>query len=279
MSKKFTCLLICLLWLSACSREAETPAAVNGEGQKNSLTLDKKEDIPASFFPDPVQIVSIGDSLTEGVGDSTDKGGYVPYLQRQLEKEPSITAVNIINHGVRGSRTDQLLKRMEQTETKRDIRKADSVVITIGGNDIMKVVRNHFSDLQMEQFEQARKGYEKRLGKIINKVKEENQQAQIYLVGVYNPFSDYLTSFKELDVISEDWNDSSRKVLRKFPGSHFVEIEDIFSKQGEKLLFKDDNFHPNDRGYEKIASRIYQNMEGNSLGDNTLEASAKGNEE
>ncbi|OIK12429.1 SGNH/GDSL hydrolase family protein [Bacillus sp. MUM 13] len=279
MSKKFTCLLICLLLLSACSREAETPAAVNGEGQKNSLTLDKKEDIPASFFPDPVQIVSIGDSLTEGVGDSTDKGGYVPYLQRKLEKEPSITAVNIINHGVRGSRTDQLLKRLEQTETKRDIRKADSVVITIGGNDIMKVVRNHFSDLQMEQFEQARKGYEKRLGKIISKVKEENQQAQIYLVGVYNPFSDYLTSFKELDVISEDWNDSSRKVLQKFPDSHFVEIEDIFSKQGEKLLFKDDNFHPNDRGYEKIASRIFQNMEGNSLGDNTLEASAKGNEE
>ena len=29
----------------------------------------------------------MGDSLTQGVGDSTEHGGYLPYLQKQLETE------------------------------------------------------------------------------------------------------------------------------------------------------------------------------------------------
>ena len=161
MRYKITCLFICLVWISGCSKGtiSEQPSVQ----QKNVVELSEKETIPASFFPDPVQIVSIGDSLTQGVGDSRDNGGYLPYLQRNLEKEPTITSVEMINHGVRGNRTDQLLKRLEKASVQEDIEQADSIVVTIGGNDIMRVFKQNFSNLELYQFDSAKIGYEKRL--------------------------------------------------------------------------------------------------------------------
>ncbi|MFJ7636908.1 SGNH/GDSL hydrolase family protein [Peribacillus sp. NPDC097206] len=277
MRHKITCLFICLVWISGCSQRttSEQPLVQ----QHNVVELSKKETIPASFFPDPVQIVSIGDSLTQGVGDSKDNGGYLPYLQKNLEKEPSITSVEMINHGVRGNRTDQLLKRLDKSRVQEDIEQADSIVVTIGGNDIMRVFKQNFSNLELNQFDSAKIGYEKRLRQILDKVRSENQQAQIYLVGVYNPFSKWFADFYELDEIMNDWNDSGKKIITEYDSAYFIEIDDIFQNSKEDLLYTEDYFHPNDRGYELIAERIYNNMEVLTIGKDTMEASAKGDDD
>lgn len=277
MSYKITCLFICLVWISGCSqRTASEQPTVQ---QQNVVELSKKETIPANFFPDPVQIVSIGDSLTQGVGDSKDNGGYLPYLQKNLEKEPSITSVEMINHGVRGNRTDQLLKRLDKGDVQEDIEQADSIVVTIGGNDIMKVFKQNFSNLELNQFDSAKIGYEKRLRQILDKVRSENEQAQIYLVGVYNPFSKWFGDFYELDEIMNDWNDSGKRIITEYDSAYFIEIDDIFQNSEEDLLYTEDYFHPNDRGYELIAERIYNNMEILTIGKETMEASAKGDDD
>ena len=277
MRYKITCLFICLVWISGCSqRSASEQPTVQ---QQNVVELSEKETIPASFFPDPVQIVSIGDSLTQGVGDSKDNGGYLPYLQKNLEKEPSITSVEMINHGVRGNRTDQLLKRLDKAGVQEDIEQADSIVVTIGGNDIMKVFKQNFSNLELNQFDSAKIGYEKRLRQILDKVRSENEQAQIYLVGVYNPFSKWFGDFYELDEIMNDWNDSGKRIITEYDSAYFIEIDDIFQNSEEDLLYTEDYFHPNDRGYELIAERIYNNMEVLTIGKETMEASAKGDDD
>lgn len=277
MRYKITCLFICLVWISGCSQGtvSEQPSVQ----QKNVVELSEKETIPASFFPDPVQIVSIGDSLTQGVGDSKDNGGYLPYLQKNLEKEPTITSVEMINHGVRGNRTDQLLKRLDKASVQEDIEQADSIVVTIGGNDIMRVFKQNFSNLELYQFESAKIGYEKRLRQILDKVRSENEQAQIYLVGVYNPFSKWFDDFYELDEIMNDWNNTGKRVITDYDSAYFIEIDDIFQNSKEELLYTEDYFHPNDRGYELIAKRIYNNMEVLTIGEDTLEASAKGDDD
>ncbi|MFJ7745877.1 SGNH/GDSL hydrolase family protein [Peribacillus sp. NPDC097295] len=277
MRYKITCLFICLVWISGCSQStaSEQPTVQ----QHHVVELSKKETIPASFFPDPVQIVSIGDSLTQGVGDSKDKGGYLPYLQKSLEREPTITSVEMINHGVRGNRTDQLLKRLEKAGVQKDIEQADSIVVTIGGNDIMRVFKQNFSNLELNQFDSAKIGYEKRLRQILDKVRSENEQAQIYLVGVYNPFSKWFADFYELDEIMNDWNDSGKKIITEYDSAYFIEIDDIFQNSKEDLLYTEDYFHPNDRGYELIAERIYNNMEVLTIGKDAMEASAKGDDD
>ena len=46
---------------------------------------------------------------------------------------------------------------------------------------------------------------------------------------------------------------------------YFIPIDDIFSASDENLLYKEDYFHPNDRGYELIAARIYDEMKENTV--------------
>ncbi|KMY50486.1 SGNH/GDSL hydrolase family protein [Peribacillus loiseleuriae] len=277
MKKKITCLLFGLFLLTSCSNlQIVSNYTLQ---QENELGLKGKVAIPATFFPDPIEIVSLGDSLTQGVGDTTDTGGYLPYLRHLLEKEPTITSVNFVNHGVKGNRTDQLLKRMKEENMVADIKKADAVVITIGGNDIMRVFHQNIIDLKMEQFEKARIGYEKRLEQILNKVRLNNDHAQIYLVGVYNPFSKVLSAFQELDIIMDQWNRSGRTIVEGYDNAYFIEIGDLFENTAENLLFTEDHFHPNNRGYELIANRIYQEMHIETLGRVSTEVSAKGDEE
>ncbi|KWW22381.1 MULTISPECIES: SGNH/GDSL hydrolase family protein [Bacillaceae] len=278
MRYRITCLFICIVWISGCG-QSETASSQPAVQQKSIVKLSEKETIPASFFPDPVKIVSIGDSLTQGVGDSKDNGGYLPYLQNKLEKEPSITSVEMINHGIRGNRTDQLLKRLDKARIKKDIEQADSVVVTIGGNDIMKVFKKNFSNLELNQFKAAKSGYEKRLRQILDKVRSENDHAQIYLVGVYNPFSKWFGDFYELDLIMNDWNESGKEIIEEYDSAYFIEIADIFKNSDEDLLYAEDYFHPNDRGYELIATRIYNDMDITTIGKDTLEASAKGDDD
>lgn len=277
MKSKYISLFVSLVLISACSHNR---LALDSEKNvpKSQLELSEKKNIPVTFFPDPVEIVSVGDSLTAGVGDSKDAGGYLPYLKESLESEPTITSVKMDNFGVKGNRSDQLLERLDSTAIKGSIEKADAVVITIGGNDIMKVVRNHFSELKMAQFNDARKGYELRLKQIIEKVRLYNQDTHIYLVGVYNPFSQWFTGFGEFDTIMEEWNKSSERIVTEYDEAYYVNIGDIFKGTTAEVLYTGDYFHPNDLGYQLIADRIYRNLDIMSLGYDALAAGAKGDE-
>ncbi|NRK74218.1 GDSL family lipase, partial [Salmonella enterica subsp. enterica serovar Typhi] len=161
-------------------------------------------------------IVSVGDSLTQGVGDSTGKGGYVPYLQDLLEETKGVNKADFVNYGVRGNRSDQLLKRIKTEEVSKAIQKADGVIITIGGNDIMKVVRNNFTNLQVESFNEQLNEYENNLYEILSNVRTNNSNAVIILVGVYNPFIKMFSDIKEMNQIVTDWNNTSEKVLAEY---------------------------------------------------------------
>ncbi|BDP66716.1 hypothetical protein EfmAA55_11450 [Enterococcus faecium] len=53
--------------------------------------------------------IAIGDSLTEGVGDQTKQGGFVPLVANDLKDRYNLTAVETENYGVNGERSDQIL--------------------------------------------------------------------------------------------------------------------------------------------------------------------------
>src|SRR5699024_5487232 len=63
------------------------------------------------IFKNDIKITAIGDSLTQGVGDEEDNGGYVGILEDTINKDNEL--VEIDNFGKRGNRTDQLIDRME----------------------------------------------------------------------------------------------------------------------------------------------------------------------
>lgn len=204
------------------------------------------------LFLKELHIVAIGDSLTQGIGDHTEQGGYIGILDRTINKERKIAQFE--NYGKRGHRTDQLLKRLEEPEIKASIKKADIILITIGANDIMKVAKENITHLTLAPFEEARIHYEQRLYQIISGIKDLNPYAHIYLLGIYNPFKQYFQDIKELDMIVNDWNQTSLQVINQFEQTTFIPIKDLFETNVN--VFAEDYFHPNYHGYYLIAERV-----------------------
>ncbi|MED1467933.1 SGNH/GDSL hydrolase family protein [Bacillus salipaludis] len=259
MKKFLTLLILSSLLLCSCSGSIQWMPHSYKKAAKIVYKL-----VPADFIPRKLTIVTAGDSLTQGVGDSTNKGGYLPYLKKMLEKEKGIKEAAFYNFGVKGNRTTQLLKRLQSPEVKTAISQADLVILTIGGNDIVKVLRDNITDLQFSDFTRGKEEYMVHLTQIMETITQENPNAAIVLVGLYNPFSKWFANIKELDRIVEDWNRAGQSVIAHYPNAYFVHIDDLFNKTSENLLYKD-NFHPNDKGYKLIAGRLNQ-----TLGERTL---------
>lgn len=262
MKQFFTLLILSVFFLASCSPSQGQWALHQGK----KMAVQVFEPIPADFLPRKLTVVSAGDSLTQGVGDSTGKGGYLPYLKNMLEQEKGVKEVDFYNFGVTGNRTTQLLKRMKTSEMKAALQKADMVILTIGGNDLMKVVKDHFLDLQFSVFEKEKESFRKHLIQIMEAIVAENPNASIVLVGLYNPFSKWFGDIEEMNEIVADWNKAGQSVIANYSNAYFVDIEDVFLNTNEDLLFTD-NFHPNDKGYKLIAQRLNVAMETRVLPD------------
>ncbi|AKG03620.1 hypothetical protein AAV35_001680 [Salimicrobium jeotgali] len=212
------------------------------------------------FVQQDLHITALGDSLTQGVGDTTDNGGYVGILEESINQNSDTAAetVQVDNFGKRGNRTDHLLERLDNEDLQGSIREADLILITIGANDVIKVVKDNVtSSLDYEQFVEAQANYEQNLRSILEKIRELNPEASIYLLGVYNPFDKYFKDIPELNQIISDWNRISRQVLTEFDNTGFIPIRDIFEGADEDILWED-NFHPNEAGYKRMAERVLE---------------------
>ncbi|MDR7239516.1 SGNH/GDSL hydrolase family protein [Neobacillus drentensis] len=261
MKKLFPLLLLSVLFLCSCNQDDQW--ALHPEKKTAAQAFAQ---VPADFIPRKLTVLSAGDSLTQGIGDSTNQGGYLPYLETMLEKEKGIKEVDFYNYGVKGNRTTQLLKRLKTPEMKAVLQKSDIVILTIGGNDIMKVVKDNIENLQLSTFTTEKESYQNHITQIIEAIIQGNPQAKVVLVGLYNPFSKWFSEIKELDEIVADWNKTGQAVIANYPNAYFVPIEDLFLNTNENLLFTD-NFHPNDKGYEMIAERLNKTLEEQVLPD------------
>lgn len=226
--------------------QENTPIAVD-EDLENTFEFASEED---------VDIVALGDSLTQGVGDDTDQGGYVGILDRTLQVLD--TNVHFQNFGKRGNRTDQLLHRLEEEPALAEaLEEADMIIITIGANDIMQVLKENIMDLEISYFNEEQTSYEERLHEIFDTIRSLNEDASIYLLGIFNPFKNYFEDIPELDQIVLNWNDIGREIVSENENSTFVPIDDLFDDDAADL-FAEDNFHPNYDGYYLMAERILE---------------------
>jgi lysophospholipase L1-like esterase len=212
-------------------------------------------EIALDFFKKNQKIVAIGDSLTEGVGDETENGGYVGILSHTFEDNN--LNVTVENFGKKGNRSDQLLKRLEKEEIASAIKEADMVLITIGANDIMNVLKSNFMNVTMEPFQEERVKYIERLRAIFNKINELNPDTQIFLIGFYNPFERHFGEIKELGMIIDNWNDTGESLTEEYDNVRYIPTKDLFSNSNIDLLAEDE-FHPNTNGYKLMAKRVLE---------------------
>ena len=211
--------------------------------------------------------VAVGDSLTEGVGDTTNQGGFVPLLSQAMTDTYNYQ-VTYSNYGISGNTSQQILSRMTKQEAiQKSLAKADMMTLTVGGNDVMAVIRKHLTKLSVSTFKKPSTAYQKRLRQIIELARSENEDLPIYVVGIYNPFYLNFPEMTEMQEIIDNWNESTESVTDEYDNVYFVPINDqlykgidgeegIVSTSGDQTtvindaLFSGDHFHPNNIGYQ-----------------------------
>ena len=224
-----------------------------------------------------VTYVAIGDSLTKGVGDSTNQGGFVPLLAQSLTNETGLE-FNAINYGVSGNTSSQILSRMqEKKEIRKDLKRAQLLTITVGGNDLRKAILEDTSNLDLDRFEKASKAYEKNLKQIIELARKDNPDLPVYVVGIYNPLYLNFPDLTELQTLVDQWNQRTEVTLSAYQGVYFVPINDLLykgidgksgvteSELGKETvtndaLYDEDSFHPNNTGYEIIKEAVLEKI-------------------
>ncbi|KUP06487.1 GDSL family lipase [Bacillus coahuilensis p1.1.43] len=242
-----------ILLLSGCSDELEGHTSVSSR----SMTMLEHHAIPSTFYPEDITIASIGDSLTEGVGDSKDQGGYIPYLDSQLEELRSIGDVTFHNLGKKGRTTSSMLKKLDDQEYIETLSQSQLIIVTVGGNDMMKVLERNFQNLSVAVFQREIDLYKNNLEKNIVRLREINPDAGIVLVGIYNPFLSFITNIQEVDEVLTLWNKASEDVISQYDKTLFVDISELFIENGEESILAEDYFHPNDVGYERMANQLF----------------------
>jgi Lysophospholipase L1 and related esterases len=226
-----------------------------------------------------IRFTALGDSLTEGVGDDTKKGGFVPLVANQLQEKLSVATVEIENFGVAGERSDQILKRIQKNlDIQKKIKHSDILTLTVGGNDLMKVIQSNFLGLSKKSFKKPLIKYQEHLTELLATMRELNPKAPIYVVGIYNPFYINFPEITEMQEVVDDWNAGTQAVVEAQDKMYFVPINEVISKgiktdnQGTEnsstseshgleivknnVLYDEDKFHPNNLGYQLMAKEI-----------------------
>lgn len=224
-----------------------------------------------------VTYVAIGDSLTKGVGDTTNQGGFVPLLAQSLTNESGLE-FKAINYGVSGNTSGQILSRIrEKKEIRKDLKQAQLLTITVGGNDLRKAILEDTSNLDLDRFEKASKTYEKNLKQIIELARKDNPDLPVYVVGIYNPLYLNFPDLTELQTLVDQWNQRTEEILSAYQGVYFVPINDLLyrgidgksgvteSELGKETvtndaLYDEDSFHPNNTGYEIMKEAVLEKI-------------------
>ena len=232
-------------------------SGVNDVLNPKASNLIKKNDVVAKEKKKTgtLQIVSLGDSLTRGVGDK-EGIGYVGRMKEDLQKDYK-QKVALTNLAVSGAKMPDLLKQIESSGAQYSIKQADVIVLTIGGNDLFPGWES-LGKIDLETYRPDTETFQSEAKKIIEEIRKVNTDSPIFWLGLYNPFED-VEDLKGSSNIVVDWNASLEKLALNDKNVYIIPTFDLFQNRGKDLLYSD-HFHPNEVGYTYMAERLVQNV-------------------
>ena len=133
-------MLLAALVVSGCQKNSETDTSNQTEATETATLnapVTAAENISVSAtkqhaMSQPITILALGDSLTEGLGVDADDN-YPAQLEAKL-KQMGYTNVDVVNSGLSGETSTGLINRLDWvSQTKPDI-----TILTIGANDAIR---------------------------------------------------------------------------------------------------------------------------------------------
>ena len=259
-------ILVSIFILTGCQFDQTNQASQMDFTTRESLKMESIT-LNNMFISEEKILVGIGDSLTQGVGDERKMGGYLGRLATEMESFHGVSEIDLWNEAKRGRRSDQLLKQIQSGEINESLRKADVIVMTIGGNDIMRIVKQDLFKLRVDAFQNELLVFAKRYGEILIEIRKLNPDAPLIILGLYNPFSIVTDQANEFDQILANWNNTINNVAYSDFNACFVPVNDLFNSNST-MVYHTDFFHPNSKGYEQMTDRVLESLK--SCGLNQL---------
>jgi lysophospholipase L1-like esterase len=199
-------------------------------------------------------LLVLGDSLSRGTGDESGRGFAVDTLEAWKKRGPA----QLVNLGVNGAESADVLAVVEKPNVKSLAASADAILVSAGGNDLSHAVTRDLSSPieAAARIEKARETYGANLRSILADLRQANPTCPIAVVGLYNPFGAPGPEGNLGRSVLLEWIGSAERVALGFPDVRVIPTFDLFDGRPDRLAA--DRFHPNRKGYGLIADRILE---------------------
>jgi len=196
-----------------------------------------------------MKIVFFGDSITDSNRNRSERGdlgdGFVKFAANKIKLLYPDKQFEILNCGIGGDRTAELLRRVEKDVVKEN---PDVVVILIGINDIWR----RFDGGEITTKEQFTENYKK----ILEAIKPTG--AKIILI---EPFLLNVAERRNFRPYVDEFVKAVGEVADDLPVIHMDEIFRGLSTDIAPRQFAEDGIHPTHRGCRYIADRVVKELQ------------------
>lgn len=208
-----------------------------------------------------LHVLGLGDSITSGYGVEE---GYLDIVCNTLEKqEENVICTNL---SINGLTSTKLRKQIETEEVIAEIKKADYIFMSVGGNDFLKEIARYYRKYRIEidkiNLVEPNQVFQNNIKELYQTLHTHNKDALIFVVPLYDPYYmvfDKIPSLRDtFDQIKEEFT----KISRKYP---YIRFPDTLGEEIENVQYLNTSFsnldpHPNTEGHQLIADRLLEEI-------------------
>ncbi|MCM3710516.1 S-layer homology domain-containing protein [Sporosarcina luteola] len=269
MGKKFICNLLALLALMLYVGMSPLQIASADTTIEESTT-----EIAAPSWVAPASYLALGDSLAAGMDHSGKMGnGYADYLADTLEETGLLDSFNK-TFAVPGYTTKDVLKDIEENATRevdgKSIRLHDAIAnaglitISAGANDVLAHVidpqtKKLAINAEAVQLEVKQVGMN--LMQIVSAIHKINPDAQVYIMGYYNPFPQMPQEVQPMLAQLLTGLNTAISTVAQLPNVEWVETADAVAKDFGNYLPNPQNIHLSSEGYQVVAEQFWNKVQ------------------
>ncbi len=213
-----------------------------------------------AFAAESTDLVVLGDSIAHGHG-LKDKENYA--YGALIAKA---NGYNYANHAYDGDTTFDLNRRLDRSDIIADLKKAEIIAISIGGNNFLRggfvemILRGIFGDYKILD-ETAAEFYTNFIV-AVDKIRAINPDATLLIQTVYNPRNDLFKG-----VYQQAVNRLNNYIKKAAAEKDLTVVEVAAAFQGHAGEYiQSDVIHPNERGHYNIALEYLKVLKDMGLG-------------
>ena len=204
----------------------------------------------------------LGDSIAYGSGISNSREACYGKIVADTN------GYDYANHSVPGHTTTNLINRLKDETVISDLKKADIISISIGGNDFLmsNLIGLMFDSIVLDdhtEYDKIAEGFYTNLCEIVEIINSHNADAVILMQTLYNPQSGYLRA------PYQEGADRINAAIERYNTENPDEIVivDVGTALGDDMEnYADDEIHPSAAGNEIIAETVLDKLHELDLG-------------